>query len=592
MDCIEAYAEMKEVDAGKGYTSQIHIGANCSIPTLTRSIDLNAIVKNYSKCSKFPSKAIQKDLFGWRCRQLSLQPVGNIPHVVHGKYEMNETIDDQLSVRLQEIWFDDILSRQEDAGLIHSFILGQLQLRQNAGLQRTFVLNLDSDWGSGKTFFLTHLKEDFEARGHLTIYINAWEDDHSGDPFVPVVKAIQDSLTGERSGLAQANTLIEKALPFRKSAEKIATVAAVGAGKQFFRKVIGEEALEAVAELLSGSEDKELIDNVSSAVSKGVQQAVDGAGDSLIEGFAEQKEVRGDFRVELADLGSEVLASEGKSKPIFILIDELDRCRPKYAVELLERVKHLFSVEDFVFILGTDTSQLAHAVSGLYGAEFDGKRYLKRFIDRTYKFQPAQMTDFVSDLFQRLGLGETQFNLPNDLKPIPFLATTFEEGGVPLRDVEQMMEMVATFVSAWNFDTIKVDLITLLVCVYAEHSKEQIVDAIHAPLFQRNHVFGYELNRDRPKLSKSTSSLFQKIASAKNNNTGDPRNSFDQWLMNKHYEESRAFGQSTLSRDLPATQTLAQTYPFLLGRLSRFHSEQVASSTSDQRVQPPHSTKS
>ncbi|MEZ5535218.1 MAG: P-loop NTPase fold protein [Thiolinea sp.] len=67
-------------------------------------------------------------------------------------------------------------------------------------------------------------------------------------------------------------------------------------------------------------------------------------------------------------------------------MDELDRCRPTYSVELLERIKHLFDMDEIIFILSTDINQLSHSVSAICN-DFNGKKYLERFIDLKYKLR-------------------------------------------------------------------------------------------------------------------------------------------------------------------------------------------------------------
>ena len=64
-----------------------------------------------------------------------------------------------------------------------------------------------------------------------------------------------------------------------------------------------------------------------------------------------------------------------------VMIDELDRCRPSYAVEFLETAKHLFVVNQVVFVLAINRKQLAHAVRALYGNEFEAEAYLRRSLD-------------------------------------------------------------------------------------------------------------------------------------------------------------------------------------------------------------------
>ena len=89
---------------------------------------------------------------------------------------------------------------------------------------------------------------------------------------------------------------------------------------------------------------------------------------------------------------------------VIILVDELDRCRPIYAIELLERVKHLFDTEGIVFVLGVDRKQLSHSVKALYGATFDAAGYLRRFIDIDYKLPLPQPGDFCSHLLDVYGV--------------------------------------------------------------------------------------------------------------------------------------------------------------------------------------------
>jgi len=55
---------------------------------------------------------------------------------------------------------------------------------------------------------------------------------------------------------------------------------------------------------------------------------------------------------------------------MFILIDELDRCRPTYAIELLENIKHLFDIEGLYFIIATDSTQLSYSINAVYGNKF------------------------------------------------------------------------------------------------------------------------------------------------------------------------------------------------------------------------------
>ena len=77
----------------------------------------------------------------------------------------------------------------------------------------------------------------------------------------------------------------------------------------------------------------------------------------------------------------QIVASESE-KPIVIIVDELDRCRPSYAVEFLEVIKHFFDIVGLVFVLGVDKRQLASSVKSLFGHELDFDEYYRKFAHR------------------------------------------------------------------------------------------------------------------------------------------------------------------------------------------------------------------
>ena len=87
--------------------------------------------------------------------------------------------------------------------------------------------------------------------------------------------------------------------------------------------------------------------------------------------------------------------------PLVFIIDELDRCRPSYAVELLEQVKHVFSVPGIIFVLAIDKVQLGHAVKGVYGSPgMDDVEYLRRFIDVEFSLPMPSPRYFIDYLFE------------------------------------------------------------------------------------------------------------------------------------------------------------------------------------------------
>ncbi len=97
----------------------------------------------------------------------------------------------------------------------------------------------------------------------------------------------------------------------------------------------------------------------------------------------EFKEVKKRFKDNLKNLSSE--------KKIIIFIDELDRCRPDFAIETLEIVKHYFDIPNIVFVLSLDIEQLSHSIATCYGQNMDSSGYLRRFIDFQVNIPKAKL---------------------------------------------------------------------------------------------------------------------------------------------------------------------------------------------------------
>lgn len=229
------------------------------------------------------------------------------------------------------------------------------------------VLNVNSAWGSGKTFFLKNwIAEQHSERA--CVYFNAWETDFSGDAFVALVAAIKEQLHEVIGPLQGAENIISN---FTRKASKTLIAATPALAKGVVKKFTGLD-VGLLAEVLDG-------DAIADAAEKAVEK--------LIETNKETLAIVQDFKKvfhELILLSSRQRAAGGEEKPVYIFIDELDRCRPLFAIELLERIKHLFEVQNCKFIIATDTLQLGHSIKAVYGSGFASEKYLKRFFDAEF----------------------------------------------------------------------------------------------------------------------------------------------------------------------------------------------------------------
>lgn len=231
-----------------------------------------------------------------------------------------------------------------------------------------FVLAINNKWGSGKTTFIKMWERELMNNSYRTLYFNAWENDFEDNPLT--------ALMGELKSLGNG-----KAKPKFNKALKIAAA---------LSKHITPILLQAVADkYISTGILKEAIVNVS----KGVSDIFE----SEVNDYVGKKRSIKEFKQNL----SEFIAETNDDKPLVFFIDELDRCRPNYAVSILEQIKHFFSVSNIVFVLSIDKIQLGNAIRGVYGSEYiDTEEYLRRFIDIEYSIPEPEKGIYYNYLFE------------------------------------------------------------------------------------------------------------------------------------------------------------------------------------------------
>lgn len=234
-----------------------------------------------------------------------------------------------------------------------------------------FVLALNNKWGLGKTTFIKMWIQELKNQNFNTIYFNSWENDFESSPLIALISEIKKQL--EISNQNKFKKLIKYGALFTKNTLPILIEGIVS-------KHIGTEKLN----LLKKIEDTGL------EIFK-----------TEIDLYTERKENLIKFRNELK---IQIQENNKFKTPIVFIIDELDRCRPDYAVELLENVKHLFSIEEITFVLSIEKTQLSNSIKGYFGShDMDSTDYLRRFIDFEYSLpEPSKETyiDYLYDYYQ------------------------------------------------------------------------------------------------------------------------------------------------------------------------------------------------
>ncbi|WP_018306841.1 KAP family P-loop NTPase fold protein [Desulfitobacterium hafniense] len=271
---------------------------------------------------------------------------------------------------------DDLINRNKD-------VLRFKTLLDN--IDDSCSIALDGKWGSGKTFFVKQLKTILEAynpsfkdaatdnytriksrmeaykvhgdespnfRPQVAVYYDSWANDNDIDPILSIIYEMIQSVNSDFS--------------FKK-------------GKSCLQ-IAGT-----IAEFFTGRKITSLIDLAKAE-----------------DPFAKLKEQK-NIHTLISEFLESLLAEQGNRLVVFV--DELDRCKPSYAVQLLERIKHYFSNDLVTFVFSVNLDQLQHTVKRYYGNDFDACRYLDRFFDLRISLPPADLTRY----YQEIGLNNGSY---------------------------------------------------------------------------------------------------------------------------------------------------------------------------------------
>lgn len=310
---------------------------------------------------------------------------------------------------IDEPFNGDVLKRQRLAQQLTGYVE---RLRDGA------VIALDAPWGEGKTWFARHWAAQLCREHYRVAHIDAFENDYVEDPFL--------LLAAEVRRLSAANASL---------AERLGSEAAK-VGKALM-PMVAKMTINLIGKTV-GTEDLagEWSEQVTKAGEKGADAAQAWVKRSIEQHDKERNSMRA-FRREL-----EAFAKGDEDKPVVIVIDELDRCRPAFAVRLLERIKHYFDVPNLVFVLVMNRQQLEMAIKGVYGVDTDAATYLSKFLNlslalpnpRSWRIEDIghPMKQFVGTVLHRFKYQSADDALAY---AVTFWASVFE---LSLRDVERV----------------------------------------------------------------------------------------------------------------------------------------------------------
>lgn len=355
-------------------------------------------------------------------------------------------------------WRDDKLDRKQCADYLTNYLTKRFALAAQAGRPDSLVLNISANWGFGKTFFVNAWMKDLLHSKYPVVYFDAWANDFSDDPLVGFISEMNEALSEHFKRMPVVQRHVDEAFavgrrlikPLGMSVAAVLAKQLAGCSLDQLKGYFSDTADDASTLDIEhqGAGDKE---------GEGVASVIAQCAEVAVKEHASKKETIATFRKRLARLIKELEKKASVQLPMFVFIDELDRCRPSYAIELLEAIKHLFGVGGIYFVASTNLDQLGHSIKAVYGEQFDSEQYLKRFFDQEYLLPAPEHSRYTSMLFERYSLDK----FGNYVTPVvgrvygdtPVYQAIFTEFalafGMSLRDQEQVAVSLQAVILSW-----------------------------------------------------------------------------------------------------------------------------------------------
>lgn len=335
-------------------------------------------------------------------------------------------------------------------------------------------VGLNGAWGVGKTHFLKNLQFNFEKNAHIVIYIDAWKSDFASEPLVAIVSEISN-----HPAIAQNLQLDGLRKNIRSITNKIRLF---GLNLVVSRLSHGNFNAEDVSSFFSTS-------NIFK--------------DSLTT-FENEKRLIAELQVFLASIVNQI--SLNNERKIIILIDELDRCNPVFAVQLLERIKHVLDVPDLKIIAAFDQTQLEATIKKYYGNDFDSQTYLEKFFPYIQKMPIPTRKKFIEvklneNLFQNAILSaQSNVGLPDFANFADVFVEIADSTEMSLRKIQNILLRVGTAVDLDNPN--RIDPIIALALVYLREADPFVYEQLAKGSNQFELILKhFEANQKLKKLS-------------------------------------------------------------------------------------------
>lgn len=311
---------------------------------------------------------------------------------------------------------------------------------------------IDGGWGTGKTEFCQKLIRIMQQQhpDYQPVYIDAFRSDHSGEPLLALLAEIIKTCTPPKDS-------DEKLIEEHKDRIRRITKAAGFLMKTVAKAAVGhvlkqntDDLAEELQQIMNDDQEADsLAETVTDAAATIASHTIDATVEALLK---EQIEAEKNLKTLKA-----CLKEFAEAKPIILFIDELDRCRPDYAVDMLEVIKHVFEVENVKIVLVTNTKQLRAAINHRYGVEVDAQKYLDKFLKYSFALpdkivapfgmiQALVSVEYFKQLIRKSRMADELRSLIEERNgTINFISDMIERNNISLRETERLVRFLEIY---------------------------------------------------------------------------------------------------------------------------------------------------
>lgn len=300
-------------------------------------------------------------------------------------------------------------------------------------LEEGVVVCIDASWGDGKTTFAEMWIADLKRQKIRCIYYDAYKHDYCDDPFVSFCAEI---ISLSKEAFDEHDQIPGLTEGFKTKAIQI------GASLLNTGIRVGVRAL--TGGIVDGADFDEL-KSIGSDVVSGPLTAKSVFVKRALEDYDAAKKGFADFLEQLEELGGAV--RNAQDFPLLIVVDELDRCRPDFALALIERIKHLFAAKNVSFLLLANMDQLENYVRTVYGSEVDARNYFQKFVTLSIELPKNTQDRYTNDYCKYSKRLIEHYGLPHKRGLDDLLPALFQHYRFSLREMERCFSVLGLYYS-------------------------------------------------------------------------------------------------------------------------------------------------